>query len=242
MFMILFLFRSTKYHKKRQAERELFKKELSNEISQNIGWIRNTGSDTVRRLMLESSKIYMLMVQGLLDEDETKLFEITRKTEDLKNQIKNAKTEFFSALARMPEEAQDSGQFFIQALDYLTELGNTLSAMVVPAYDHIKNHHKGLIDYQQDDLNTLLDETTAFFNFMVHVEKDKKFMMFHELVQRQEAIFNLIENFRLQHIRKIRKGSGKTRINILYLELLGETRNLILYSVNLVKSLKNFFG
>ena len=242
MFMILFLFRSTKYHKKRQAERELFKKELSNEISQNIGWIRNTGSDTVRRLMLESSKIYMLMVQGLLNEDETKLFEITRKTEDLKNQIKNAKTEFFSALGRMPEEAQDSGQFFIQALDYLTELGNTLSAMVVPAYDHIKNHHKGLIDYQQDDLNTLLDETTAFFNFMVHVEKDKKFMMFHELVQRQEAIFNLIENFRLQHIRKIRKGSGKTRINILYLELLGETRNLILYSVNLVKSLKNFFG
>ncbi|MDN5291151.1 MAG: hypothetical protein PWQ06_1390, partial [Anaerophaga sp.] len=149
---------------------------------------------------------------------------------------------FFSALGRLPEEAQDSGQFFIQALDYLTELGNTLSAMVVPAYNHIKNHHKGLIDYQQEDLNTLLDETTAFFNFMVHVEKDKKFMMFHELMQRQEAVFNLIENFRLQHIRKIRKGSGKTRINILYMELLGETRNLILYSVNLVKSLKNFFG
>ncbi|MDK2842017.1 MAG: hypothetical protein PWQ17_1522 [Anaerophaga sp.] len=242
LFMILFLSRSTKYHKKRQTERELFKEELSNEISRNIGWIKNTGSDTVRRLMLESSKIYMLMVQGLLDEDETELFEITRKTENLKNQIKNAKTEFFSALGRLPEEAQDSGQFFIQALDYLTELGNTLSAMVVPAYNHIKNHHKGLIDYQQEDLNTLLDETTAFFNFMVHVEKDKKFMMFHELMQRQEAVFNLIENFRLQHIRKIRKGSGKTRINILYMELLGETRNLILYSVNLVKSLKNFFG
>ncbi len=52
---------------------------------------------------------------------------------------------------------------------------------------------------------------------------------------------SMIETFRLHHIRQIRSGQGKTRINIIYMELLGETRNLVTYSVNLVHSLKNFF-
>ncbi|MGM0377503.1 MAG: inorganic phosphate transporter, partial [Bacteroidota bacterium] len=202
----------------------------------------NTGSETIRRLMLESSKIYMLMVQGLIDQDENKLLEVTGKTGELREQIKGAKTEFFRTLAQMPEESQDSGQFFIQALDYLTELGNTLSAMSHPVYQHVKNQHKGLVDYQKEGLTGLQEEITAFFNFMVHLEKDKKFTMVPELSQRQKNIFALIENLRLDHIRQIRTGKGKTRINIIYMELLGETKNLIVYSLNLLKSLRNFFN
>ncbi|PWD99505.1 inorganic phosphate transporter [Marinilabilia rubra] len=241
ILMAIYLNQSTKYHKKRIAEKEQFKKEVYNEIAENIGWMKNAGSETIRRMMLESSKIYLLVVQGLLDEDETKLLEIKEKTEGLQSRINGAKTEFFRAMSKMPEESQDTGQFFIQALDYLTELGNTLSSMVNPVYSHIKNQHKGLTDYQREHLTTLLEDITSFFNFMVHVEKDKKFLMLPELIQRQEATFSVIESMRLNHIRKIRSGEGKTRINIIYMELLGETRNLITYSVNLVKSLRNFY-
>jgi phosphate/sulfate permease len=241
VLMGLYLHQSTRFHNKRRAEKEQFKKEVYNEIAENIGWMRNAGSETIRRMMLESSKIYLLVVQGLLDEDETKLLEIKEKTEGLQSRINGAKTEFFRTLSKMPEESQDSGQFFIQALDYLTELGNTLSSMVNPVYSHIKNQHKGLIDYQREDLITLLEDITSFFNFMVHLEKDKKFLMLPELIQRQESLFQVIESMRLKHIRKIRTGEGKTRINIIYMELLGETRNLITYSVNLVKSLRNFY-
>jgi len=237
-----FLHRSTRYHNKRRQERELFKKEISNQVAQNIGWMRDTGSDTVRKLLLESSKIYLLMVQGLLEKDEKKLLEITEKSDLLKESVKAAKTEFFGTLSKMPEESQDSGQFFIQALDYLTELSNTLSAMANPVYEHVKNQHKGLVDYQKVDLTSLLEETTAFFNFLVHLEKDKKFSLMPELFQRHQTLFAFIEELRLNHIRQIRSGQGKTRINIIYMELLGETRNLVTYSVNLVKSLRNFFG
>jgi phosphate/sulfate permease len=241
IFVAVFLYQSTKFHNKRASEKEQFKKEIYNEIAENIGWMRNTGSDTVRRMMLESSKIYLLLIQGLLHEDESKLFEISEKTEMLNARVKGSKEEFFRVLGKMPEESQDPGQFFIQALDYLTELCSTLSAMVNPVYSHIKNQHKGLVDYQKEDLTTLLEETTSFFNFIIHLEKEKKFQMLPELKQRQEIIFSLIESFRLNHIRQIRSGQGKTRINIIYMELLGETRNLITYSVNLLKSLRNFF-
>jgi hypothetical protein len=106
----------------------------------------------------------------------------------------------------------------------------------------VKNQHKGLVDYQKEDISNLLEETTAFFNFLVHLEKDKKFFLVPELLQRQQTLFGFIENLRLNHIRQIRAGQGKTRINIIYMELLGETRNLVAYSVNLVKSLKNLFS
>ncbi|WP_234408351.1 inorganic phosphate transporter [Marinilabilia salmonicolor] len=142
-FMVLYLIKSTKYHRKRQIENEQFKKEISNEIAQNIGWMRNSGSETIRKMMLESSKIYLLLVQGLLEEDSAKLLEVKDKTEGLSGRVKGAKTEFFRAMSSMPEESQDPGQFFIQALDYLTELSNTLMAMVNPVCDHVKNQHKG---------------------------------------------------------------------------------------------------
>ncbi|MFW6203194.1 MAG: inorganic phosphate transporter [Marinilabilia sp.] len=239
---VLFLYRSKGYHDKRRAEREQFQQEISEKIAFNISWIRNTGSETIRRLMLESSKIYMLMVQGLIDQDKNKLLEVSQKTEQLREQINGAKTDFFRTLARIPEESQDSGQFFIQALDYLTELGNTLSAMSNPVYKHVKNQHKGLVEYQAKGLITLQEETTAFFNFMVYLEKDKKFTMVPELSQRQKNIFALIENLRLDHIHQIRSGKGKTRINIIYMEIMGETKNLIVYSLNLVKSLRDFYN
>lgn len=241
LLMTLFLIKTTQFHKKRIEERELFKREIYEEVAQNIDWLQNSGSDTIRKMILESSKIYMLLIKGLLEENKNELFVVSEKTKQLKRHIKHSKTEFFSTLTRIPEETQDSGQYFVQALDYLTELGNTLSLMVEPAYAHFKNQHRGLTDYQKEDLTTLAEETTAFFNFMVYLEKDKKYFMFPELIQRQEAIINLIELLRFRHLKKIRSGSGKTRINILYLELLSESRNLILYSVNLVKSLKNFF-
>lgn len=241
VFMVFYLVKSTRYHRKRQLEKVRFKEEISNEIAQNIGWMRNAGSDTVRKLMLESSKIYFLLVQGLLDENDVKLFEIRERTQRLRDRVKGTKTEFFRTMSRMPEESQDPGQFFIQALDYLNELTNTLLAMVNPAYEHVKNQHKGLVDYQRDDLTAILEETNAFFNFMVHLEKDKKFALLPELQQRKHTLFELIENMRLHHIRQIRSGQGKTRINIIYMELLGETRNLVTYSLNLVNSLKHLF-
>jgi hypothetical protein len=112
--------------------------------------------------------------------------------------------------------------------------------MAPPVYVHIENQHKGLTGSQKHDMNLLLEEMVSFFNFMVHLEKEKRYENMAELKRLQNRSMDLIEDFRLTQIRRIRAGEGKTRVNVIFMEILGESKNLLIYSYNLFQALHEF--
>ena len=54
-------------------------------------------------------------------------------------------------------------------------------------------------------------------------------------------LIDSIEEYRLEQIRRIRAGEGKTRVNVIYMELLGETKNMLIYCHNLFQALREFY-
>lgn len=236
------LTRTKKYHKKRQEEKRVLKEEYYEESIANMDFLMESGSEQIKRNLLEASKIYTLAVQGFIDENMRQTGEAYRKSVKLEKITKNGKSQLFYAYTKMNEEGIDSGQYLIQASDYLIELVECLSAISQPLCEHIENHHKGLTSDQQNDIQDLLDEMSAYFNHLVHIEKEFKFGLIADMVIKQNFLLGFLEELRKNQIKRIQKGEGRTRISIVFLDLLAETKNLLLYSINLLKSHRDFIG
>ena len=118
---------------------------------------------------------------------------------------------------------------------------STLVIIGPPIFRHLDNQHRGLTPAQQQDLNTVLEELSAFIHFLVHYEKEKRFEALGELKNKQSTLMQLLEDFRLDQIRRIRDGEGRTRVNVIYMEVLGESKNILLYGYNVFQSLRDFY-
>ncbi len=241
LIVLFTLWKTTKYHNQKIAKQKELQKTFYHEKNEGIEWLRETGRERIRKFLLEASKIYFMILNGLMNEDLRQMREAIEKAEDLQQAIKNYKIELFRTYSKLPEEVQDSGHLFVQALDYLTEMSNTIGIMAPPVYKHLENQHKGLSIAQKDDLSVILEETTAFLNFMIHFEKEKRFDAIHELKNKQSVVMRLLEEYRLEQIRRIRTGQGRTRVNVIYMEIMGETKNLMIYSFNLFQAIREFY-
>ncbi|TLX77171.1 inorganic phosphate transporter [Labilibacter sediminis] len=235
------LFRTGKYHKKVREERIELKKEKKEEKITNIEKLVDLGSEKIRKHILETSKIFMLTMQGFVDENIKQLRDTCDKTNFLEKVSKNTKEELFNNFSNVNMESFDSGHFFIQALDYLGECTNTLNQIVKPIYKHLENQHKGLSNSQKEDILLLLEEVTGLFNYLVHIEKEHRFENVPEMVEKQKYLIELIEDLRKKQIKRIMNGVGKTRSSILLLECYAESKNLVLYTINLLKSHRDFY-
>lgn len=241
MATLFTLWRTTVYHRKKIAREKAVTQSDSIKKIESIEWLHETGREKVRKYLLEGSKIYFMVVDGLMKENSRQLKEAMDKADTLQKEIKVFKSDVFGTYGNLPEEAQDSGQYFVQILDYLYELANGVTAIGSPVYYHVENQHKGLTSAQQNDLTIILEEVTAFLNFLIHYEKEKRYESPKEMKNKQNAVMALLEDCRLTQIRRIRSGEGSTRVNVIYMDIMGETKNILIYSYNLFQSICGFY-
>ncbi|MCU4177600.1 inorganic phosphate transporter [Carboxylicivirga sp. N1Y90] len=236
------LLKSRQYYINKQAEKQLLKEDFQADTVNNMEFLVESGNEHIKRNLLEASKVYILGLQGFVDQDLRQLHEARNKAEQLQKHTRNSKSQLFYAYSRLSEEGIDSGQYFIQAFDYLTELVGCLSNITQPLFEHFENQHKGLTESQRDDLHELMDEVSAFFNHLVHVEKEHRFDLINDMAIKQNFLLGFLEQLRKNQIKRIQSGEGRTRISILFLDLLAETKNVLLYSINLLKSHRDFIN
>ena len=115
-----------------------------------------------------------------------------------------------------------------------------MAAIAAPACEHMENQHKTLTEAQKSDLTVILDEFTAFINFLIYLEKERRSEALADLKKRQNAAITLLEEYRVEQIRRIKLGKGSTRVNVIYMEIIGGTKNLLLYSYSLYQAICDF--
>ena len=235
------IYKTNNIHKKARLQNRELKHERKEQIPSDIQNLLSKGSERIRKHILETSKIYILIIEGFVDENTNQLKETVEKTRYLEKVSRSIKEDLFDSFSKMDVSTFDSGHYFIQAMDYLGELTSSLKQLAEPVFKHVDNHHRGLSESQKEDALLLLEEVTGFFNYLVHIEKERRFDAVPEMVEKQRYIVDLIEDLRKKQIKRIMEGVGKTRASILLLECYAESKNLVLYTINLLKSHRDFY-
>ncbi len=195
---------------------------------------------TIQQVLGESLGIFKEAVMGLMDEDRRMLKNAKANSDGLNVSTKRLKNQVGRTLTHLREDSIESGHFYVQAIDYLREINHCISYITEPSYEHVENNHKPLVPLQVEELSRLSGEITLLFNEISAMLTRKNYEDFDLVVARQQNIQRLVEETRKKQVKRIKNSETGTRNSILYLNILAEIKNLSLFTVNLLKSSRDF--
>jgi len=236
---ILFVIRTTILHRKRvkkQAGKDDFDdKETLND--ENI--LQKCNSDIVN-VVNAVSKLYFSTILNLIREDRKKMKKILRKIEELNQNSKELKYNICTTIRRLEEDSVETGPYYVQILDYIREIAHCLRYIADPIYEHLDNNHPPLLREQIKDMHELNEAISSFYDEILSISKKKNFKELAGLIAQQHSILDLIVKMKKKQVKLIKSELVGTKNTLLYLNLLSESKNLVLYTINMVKSHRDF--
>ena len=196
----------------------------------------------VSTLTAKIPAIYGRMITGLAYEDRTNLKACSKKVNKLNVEVKKIKNQVPDMVKLLNEDSVYSGPFYVQLIDYLREMAHATSFIVEPVFEYIDNNHKAFEQEQIEELNIIQAKLSQFFTHINAIINDRNYLSesIDSVLEEQEGLLKLIKKFRKEQIKRIKAEKVGTRNSVLFLGVLNETKNLILYAGNLLKASRDF--
>jgi phosphate/sulfate permease len=187
-----------------------------------------------------SDKIFSNALNSFLNEDIAHIREVMEMTNQLNGKTKKQKNNIIPTISKMKLLDVDSGYFYIQMVDYQREIAHSLNFMVQPLKEHMENQHKPFTESQSKEIRQLLNEVREFFKLAIHIIQEGKFDYIDNLVSERIKISDTLYDIEKVQVKRIKTKEVNTRNSLLFFKALAETKNMLLQSVNLVKSHRDF--
>lgn len=236
---VLFIVRTHFIHKDR-SEKHNKKDDFDDKETLSGANILQRCNSSITSVVGSVSKLYFSTILNLIREDRKKMKKTIRSIEELNQLSKELKYKLYPTLKKLEEDSVETGHYYVQILDYMREIAHCLKYISDPVYEHLDNNHPPLIAEQAKDLHELNESVSAFYEEVEIVTKKQKFGNIENLLAQQQAILNLITRIKKKQIRFIKAELVGTRNTLMYINLLSETKNLVLYTINMVKSHRDF--
>jgi len=236
-FALYLIFKTQKIHKNREAEMETDEIPAEDVKEENIF---ERCSISVSKILLDSQNIYKRTIVGLSSENRHQLKAAVKDVEKLDRNAKRMKDDISTTILMLQDDSIETGHFYVQVLDYLREIAHALSFVTKPSFDYVDNQHTGLLESQIENLYKLTEDVHALISDVLQIIKENNFETVDNLLEKQHEILLLIKEYRKLQIKRIKRQEVGTRNSMLFLNILTETKTIMLNVINLVKSQRDF--
>ncbi len=239
-FAIFMFIRSSVLHKKRVKKHSMMERNASategkttREVLQNIA---AEISDTIS----VTTEIYNKTINATLKEDGRTLREMVRESNDLFYAARDRKYAVLVTLQHLQDNYIEAGHFYVQVVDYMSEITKALVHITRPCYDHIINSHKGMNEEQVEDLMRINGAVSDIYARIQEMITSGEFGGIDNVLAMRDELFDVIAEAIKNQLRRIKNKTTSTKASMLYLTILNETKTMVLQSRNLLKSQKYF--
>ena len=228
---IFILIRTHAFHKKKSKDTEM--KEIAK--TSEAGHVIRECEDEVKSSIIETSKLLFLTYENFAKENRKDLKSIRKQSKKLNKKINAIKADVADTLKIFQESELETGHNYVQVVDHLKEVANALYHIVNPAYEHIDNNH-ALDQEQSKELKTFNEEINEFFNYSISLMQSPKAKNLEEYSIKRDALIDSINVIIKNRIKILKKKQKGTKVSMTYIEMLTETKNLLLHVVKLIKA------
>jgi Na+/phosphate symporter len=236
----IFVYRTRIIHKKRVMENQ--RKEAMHEDEKviDIENVFTTCRDNVIESIELTANYYNKSIEALIEENFKKIKKVKKGINKFNNDTKELKDNIHRTIHRLEEDSIESGHYYVQVLDYVRELAHCINFVCEPIYQHLDNHHPPLTEAQIKDLLVVKESITDLLHSVEAIIKSGQFDKLKEAIEKQQESLDMIQKLSKKLIKSLKKENLSTKSSLLYMELLAESKNLLLYSINLLKSQRDF--
>ncbi len=232
-----FIYRSYRAHGKKVKEIEKEGEDVYGITDENISErFLTLVAGNLKKVMRE----YRHTMEGLEAEDIKKLKKTTKAINEMAVRTKYVKDHINVVIERLDEMSIDSGSFLVQAMDYMREMIHSISFLTGHALEHVDNNHKPLIPEQVNELKHLTTHMETVLRITLESIIKEDYSTQEKLLTEQAKALRHIEINRKNQIQRIKRRLVGTRNSILYLNLLDESKSLLLQAINLFKAQRDF--
>jgi len=236
---MFFVIRTHFIHKKR-SEKSNIKDEFDEIETLNGENILQRCNSSITSVVGSVSKLYFSTLLNLIKEDRKKMKKVIKNINELNQQAKDLKYNIYPTLRKLEEDSIETGPYYVQILDYIREIAHSLKYISDPVFEYLDNNHPPLISEQVKDLHELNSAISAFYDEVQSIIKKQNFKDLEDLIDQQQSILSLIVKMKKKQIKFIKSEQSGTRNILMYLNLLSESKNLVLFTLNMVKSHRDF--
>jgi hypothetical protein len=163
-----------------------------------------------------------------------------RFASNLNEQTSGMKSNIPITISKLQEEEIESGHHYVQIIDYLREMAKCGIYITKETYSYVSNNHPKLIEKQMEEIQLLQNNTNLLLENVADLVENKDFKLEYKIIELQKQILEDIAIIRKSQIKRIKKKQAGTRNSIMYLSILSECKNMILYAMNLMKAHNEF--
>lgn len=237
---VFLVIRTNIFHNKKEKEEEKEKEEREKIKVLDRENVLEISRQNVTSTLISVSKLYYLSITGLLNEDRKLLKHNLKDIKKLNQETKIHKDNVFSTIKLLDENSSDTGPFYVQVLDYLREAAHCLTYLTDPIFNHIDNNHPPLRTVQRNYLNNLNEEISNFYNLVLNTVKKDKFEVVKEIIEKQQSILEQLDKLQKKQVKMIKREEAGTKNSLLFFNIISETKSLLLNTVNIIKSQRDF--
>ncbi|MFI3263289.1 MAG: inorganic phosphate transporter [Rikenellaceae bacterium] len=186
------------------------------------------------------TQIYDQTLVGLFTEDRKLLKNMVKESEKIYSYAHQNKMEVHNVLRMLNDNYISSGHYYVQVADYLNEVAKALVHITKPSFEHIDNNHSGFSEEQIADLKEIEDKVQVIYGMINYMLKNNDFSKIDQTLHLRDTLFDDFAQITKRQISRIKTAETSTRTSMLYLNVISETKTMILQSRNLLKAQKDF--
>ncbi len=234
LFMVLRTHTILKKRKEAAVEEEEIKEEDAFEE------IMRKSSKQMVKAIVSSNQIITMGIESFLKEDRNGLKKAQEACMEFSRKSKRNKDKVYSTVTKLTDGTLETGHYYVQMTEHKREMAHAVHFLMEPMIVHVENNHKPFTPGQVAELNDLVSQIDAFFNYVLHTVKEEHFDELTSLVTQRDKILDELHKLMKNQIKRIKNKEVNTRNSQLFFKIISEVEHLMLHTVNLVKSQRDF--
>ncbi len=226
-------------HKRRKAKEHKTEEIVTASGNSTQEVMRNLIAE-ISGVMTKTTEIYSKTIMATLNEDRRTLREMVRESNDLFYNAREKKYALLPTLQKLQDNYIEAGHFYVQVVDYISEMSKALVHITRPCFEHIDNNHKGMSEEQVEDLLKINDKVSEIYARINVMLNEVDWAEGCGVLEMRDELFVTIDDAVKSQLRRIQNKATSTKASMLYLTILNETKTMVLQSRNLLKSQRSF--
>ncbi|WP_321997779.1 inorganic phosphate transporter [Draconibacterium orientale] len=187
-----------------------------------------------------TTDILEIGMQSFLTEDRSGLRKAEEACKVLSKKAKKNKDKVFKIAEKLMDNSAETTHYYVQMIEHKREMAHAVHYMLSPMIKHVENNHKPFTEEQSIELTATIASVTTVLKKISKMVKEQRFEAIDVLIDEIDLVIELLRKNEKQQFKRVKQQLVNTRNSQLYFKIHTELENLLLHSINLVKSERDF--
>ncbi len=239
---IVLIYHSRLIHKRRRKKEEEEKRLMQLEAEITTENVFDKVKATILRELVKARDVLELTKEGFINSDRRKLKNAVQIAESLKDNSKQIKKDIYRIIQALSSDMVSAAQYYVQAVDHLREIANAAVYLSRRMQEHIDNNHEIFNEAQMNDFNRVWQIVYDFVNRVISIIENNKFQEIDNMRARKNEILKILEEVKTVEIERIQREEVDAINSNLFLNIIAEYKNLVLFFNRILKAHKRFYS